>query len=300
MAASAPSHLFEISKLLGRIKTAPRTPIPSNTESHMIVFLDFEASSLSKNSYPVEVAWVFEDGRSRSFLIRPAPGWTDWSGEAEAVHGISREQLVNEGVEVTVIVDEMVRTLFGQDLYASAPSWDGKWLSTLLRAAGHPRHELRLRKSDEALGHVARTAFGPAISDETITTMVNDVVARSEPTKRTHRALPDACLELKRLRLMHVETGLLLHQDQTKNEDNMPGTFSTVYVVAFDLDERDQAIKAFTARVATSEAAAVDEARDLAGRHAGAVVWKREGNPVVGEEGEPEVIFSVGRVGDFD
>ncbi|MEK1875915.1 MAG: transcriptional regulator, partial [Rhizobium altiplani] len=37
----------------------------------MIVFLDFEASSLSKHSYPVEIAWVFEDGRSRSFLIKP-------------------------------------------------------------------------------------------------------------------------------------------------------------------------------------------------------------------------------------
>jgi hypothetical protein len=40
----------------------------------MPVFLDFEASSLSKHSYLVEVAWVFEDGRSRSFLVRPAPG----------------------------------------------------------------------------------------------------------------------------------------------------------------------------------------------------------------------------------
>ncbi|RTL19639.1 MAG: transcriptional regulator, partial [Sphingomonadaceae bacterium] len=26
----------------------------------MFVFLDFEASSLAKKSYPIEVAWVFE------------------------------------------------------------------------------------------------------------------------------------------------------------------------------------------------------------------------------------------------
>ena len=59
----------------------------------MIVFLDFEASSLSKHSYPVEIAWVFEDGRSRSFLIKPKSGWTDWSADAEKIHGISRDRL---------------------------------------------------------------------------------------------------------------------------------------------------------------------------------------------------------------
>ncbi|MBP2460475.1 MULTISPECIES: hypothetical protein [unclassified Rhizobium] len=80
----------------------------------------------------------------------------------------------------------------------------------------------------------------------------------------------------------------------------MPGTFATVYIVAFDLDDRDQAVQAFAPRVAASEAVAVDEARELEGRHAGVVVWKREGNPVVGEEGEPEIVFSVGKVGDFD
>jgi len=39
----------------------------------MIVFVDFEASSLSKQSFPIEVGWIFEDERSFSFLIRPAP-----------------------------------------------------------------------------------------------------------------------------------------------------------------------------------------------------------------------------------
>jgi hypothetical protein len=53
----------------------------------MKVFLDFEASSLSDRSYPVEVAWVFQDGRSESHLIRPATEWTDWDDEAEAIHG---------------------------------------------------------------------------------------------------------------------------------------------------------------------------------------------------------------------
>jgi hypothetical protein len=50
----------------------------------MLAFLDFEASSLGKKSYPIEVAWVFEDGTSESHLIKPAPEWTDWDPAAQA------------------------------------------------------------------------------------------------------------------------------------------------------------------------------------------------------------------------
>lgn len=80
----------------------------------------------------------------------------------------------------------------------------------------------------------------------------------------------------------------------------MPGTFRTVYIVAFDLDDRGQAVPAFEPRVATGEAAAIEEAEDLARQHSGVVVWRRDNDPVVGEEGEPELIFSVGKIGDFD
>lgn len=190
-------------------------PTGRNDRPRMPVFIDFEASSLSKDSYPVEVAWVFEDGRSRSFLIRPAPGWNDWSAEAEAIHGISREQLDKEGVEVSIIVDEMVATLADMDLCASAPSWDGKWLSALLRAAGHPRHELRLRKSDEAFRDVAKAELGSTISDEDQADLVNAVIARTEPVDPAHRALPDALLELERWKLVQAEAASRIgHQDK--------------------------------------------------------------------------------------
>lgn len=175
----------------------------------MPIFLDFEASSLSKHSYPVEVAWVFEDGRSRSFLIRPATGWTDWSDEAEAIHGISRDQLEKDGLDVSTIVDEMIATLADQDICASAPSWDGKWLSTLLRAAGHPRHELRLRKSDEAFMDAARAGLGSSVSEDVAANLVNEVITRTEPPEPPHRALPDAQLELKRWELVRSEAARL-------------------------------------------------------------------------------------------
>ena len=63
----------------------------------MLVFLDFEASSLSDKSYPVEVGWVWEDGTEEAHLIRPAPHWTDWDMKAQEIHGIPRAELEQTG-----------------------------------------------------------------------------------------------------------------------------------------------------------------------------------------------------------
>ena len=57
------------------------------------LFLDFEASSLSKQSYPVEIGWIDESGQGESHLLHPAPNCTEWDDEAAAVHGISRRTL---------------------------------------------------------------------------------------------------------------------------------------------------------------------------------------------------------------
>lgn len=116
----------------------------------MKVFLDFEASSLSDQSYPVEVAWVFEDGYAESHLIKPAPEWIEWDPRAEAIHGISRARLVHEGETHTSVATRMIEVLSEHELFASAPSWDGKWLSVLLRGGraappcpAAPRHGRR-------------------------------------------------------------------------------------------------------------------------------------------------------------
>lgn len=168
----------------------------------MIVFLDFEASSLSKKSVPIEVAWVFEDGRSHSRLIRPASDWDDWSDGAEAIHGISRELLASQGVSVEQVAGEMIETLTGHDLYASAPSWDGKWLSVLLRAAGFPRHALRLGKSRDAFLAAAREFMHTAAAETDISTLVDEIIEKSKAETPAHRALADATLDLTRWSLV--------------------------------------------------------------------------------------------------
>lgn len=162
----------------------------------MKVFLDFEASSLGKRSVPIEVAWVFEDGRSAAYLIRPAPDWDDWDPRAEAIHRIDRATLLRDGCPHDMVAAAMVDQLTGHDLFASAPSWDGKWLSALLRAAGYPRHRLRLRDSDEALHQTATDILEGFVPAEALEAIVGRLIAsidvRAPGTVPAHRALADA------------------------------------------------------------------------------------------------------------
>lgn len=168
----------------------------------MLVFLDFEASSLARHSYPVEVAWVFEDGASESHLIRPAPGWDDWDVQAEAIHHIPRETLLRDGMPHDALARRMVEILSGHDLTASAPSWDGKWLSALLRAAGLPRHRLRLRDTEEVQSETARAILETRVAAEHLEAEVERLrraAIRALPEVATaHRALADAQAEHQR------------------------------------------------------------------------------------------------------
>jgi hypothetical protein len=168
----------------------------------MRVFLDFEASSLRKNGYPVEIGWVFEDGAREGHLIRPAPGWTDWDERAEAIHGLSRERLEREGEAHDAVARRMVEALGAHDLYASAPSWDGKWLSLLLRASGFTRHMLRLRDTEVAQEASAAAMFGDRLPQAEVARIVGEVMAQvraeAEMIPPRHRAVDDAEEERRR------------------------------------------------------------------------------------------------------
>lgn len=168
----------------------------------MLAFIDFEASSLAERSYPIEVAWVFDDGTHETHLIRPAPRWTDWDPEAQAIHGLSREELLTQGRPHEHVARRMVEALRGHDLCASAPSWDGKWLSALLRAAEFPRHTLRLRDTDDVLRETAEAILAPSVPAGELEPMVAQLLAlaaiRDPAAPPAHRALPDAQQERER------------------------------------------------------------------------------------------------------
>ena len=80
----------------------------------------------------------------------------------------------------------------------------------------------------------------------------------------------------------------------------MPGSYISVFLLAFDLDAAGQAVPAFEPRLVADESVAVEEAKALAEHHAGVVIWKREAAPAIGEEGEPVILWQTGRIGDFD
>jgi hypothetical protein len=162
----------------------------------MRVFLDFEASSLARDGYPIEVAWVFETGEAEAHLIRPAPPWIDWDTGAQRLHGVSRQTLFRDGEPHDSVAARVVEQLSGHAVFASAPSWDGKWMSLLLRAAGFPRHAIRVRATEEALVEAAREAWrdaglaGPPSG--VVKAIVQQARTRVVLTPPAHRALPDA------------------------------------------------------------------------------------------------------------
>ncbi|MCC5812650.1 MAG: hypothetical protein JJU06_19990 [Ectothiorhodospiraceae bacterium] len=101
------------------------------------LFMDLEASSLRAHvSYPTEIAWSVTDGTIESVLIRPEPDWTDWSEQAEALTGISRKLLADEGVTASMAASLLNQTLYGQTVYVDGGAYDRFWLRRLFTAAG--------------------------------------------------------------------------------------------------------------------------------------------------------------------
>ena len=156
----------------------------------MLVFLDFEASSLEKKSYPIEVGWVLEDGRGESLLIKPAPDWIDWDPDAEAIHGITRGELEDKGSPHTEVCERLLRLWDGGNrVFASAPSWDGHWLSVLLRAAGQPRHLVRLEDTEVAFAEAGRER---GLAGEEAVAVIEAARERAAAEVVAHRAQADA------------------------------------------------------------------------------------------------------------
>ena len=168
----------------------------------MRAFLHFEASSLGRHGFPIEVAWVFENGAEETHLIRPAPGWTDWHPGPDTMHAISLKQLRIDGAPVETVARRLVDQLGDHDVFASAPSWDGKWLNLLLRSAGLPRHSLQLIDTDVALLELASAILAPSLPSSAIPRatrrILADASARFAARPLSRRALPDARTERER------------------------------------------------------------------------------------------------------
>lgn len=109
-----------------------------------LAILDFEASSLNPDSYPIEVGLAVAASLTKpalvwSSLIAPTDEWIgrgDWERASEQVHGISRRELSNGMTpsEVTTILDKMLQPI--GHAWCDGGRYDGHWLKTLYLAAG--------------------------------------------------------------------------------------------------------------------------------------------------------------------
>lgn len=178
----------------------------------MIYFIDFEASSLLPGSFPIEIAWVNQDGQGESYLIRPHPDWLEggcpgWSPESEAIHGIGLDILTRDGISIEQVAARAARVLFapGAVAFSDGPGFDSQWLDTLLDFGGVPGRT-GLYSVIDAYGQACRPltrllpppeAIGREQAEERISKLATGFVARAQEQEALrpgtrHRALPDA------------------------------------------------------------------------------------------------------------
>lgn len=173
----------------------------------MIIFVDFEASSLMPGSWPVEIGWAIDGGVVESHLIWPPSMWRDWDPKAEIIHGLSRGYLQEHGEPADAVASRAVEVLGapGVAVFSDAAGWDQMWLDRLLEAGGLPRDILvhpavqiyraelgRLRElappqNERWHEHVVRALEAEAAG------LLQDVYAAEMARNRArHRAGPDA------------------------------------------------------------------------------------------------------------
>jgi len=103
-----------------------------------LLFIDFEASSLNSDSYPIEVAWSNQDGTRESHLINPysVEKWRDWSKSSQSIHGLSRSRLSQEGKPALWVAERMNEVLNGRTLLTNCFEYDLEWCEKLFKTTG--------------------------------------------------------------------------------------------------------------------------------------------------------------------
>lgn len=152
--------------------------------------LDIEASGFGRHSYPIEIGLVLPDGHAYCALVRPEAHWTHWDAQAETVHHIPRNLLLERGRPAPEIAHQLNARLEGHTVYSDGWANDYSWLGALFDAANQsPRFKL------ESL----RALLNEAEADQWH--QVKAQISRERGAQR-HRASSDArLLQLTLLRL---------------------------------------------------------------------------------------------------
>lgn len=118
-----------------------------------LVCIDFEASSLGKHSYPIEVGLADPaTGEVHSWLIKPQPRWLaegEWHPESARVHGITQAQLSAEGQHPWIVYTDLLHVIEGREVVSDNPDFDDQWFRVLIAAALADTPEDRTRLGEK-------------------------------------------------------------------------------------------------------------------------------------------------------
>lgn len=154
------------------------------------IIMDIEASGFGVGSYPIEVGYVDEYGKTWCSLIKPQANCSHWDEKAAALHQISRNTLFESGEDVVSVATQLNKMLGQKTVYSDGWYQDFVWISCLFDLADMtPSFKL------EDLRTVL-TPFQESIWHRTKQTIVDGLEAMR------HRASTDALV----LQLTWVET----------------------------------------------------------------------------------------------
>ncbi len=109
-------------------------------EQHNLpIVLDIEASGFGSGSYPIEVGLITGEGLAYCTLIKPESEWQHWDKQAEALHRIRRQQLLDIGKDIKMVATELNELLGGKTVYSDAWGNDMSWLALLFECAMVPQ-----------------------------------------------------------------------------------------------------------------------------------------------------------------
>ena len=158
------------------------------------LFIDVEASSLSGQGYPIEVAWLDERGAGGSHLIYPMPTWREWSSDSQAVHGIGRQKLLDFGQQAPVVARLLSEAAAGCTVFSDAPVADARWLAMLLDTAGLKK--IAVSNVYDTSADACRPLFGampPLVAVSLSTSLMRQAEEEADAAIKTrHRAKADA------------------------------------------------------------------------------------------------------------
>jgi len=143
----------------------------------VLALIEVASSGLGADSYPIAVAWrLLRSGPEQHLLIRPIDAWRGWQRDAEKIHKLTRQRLLDEGRPVDEVAAALSRDLGQAKIFSDTVGLDQAWLDLLFGAVPGSRG-LSLRRYSELFPGVAPRDLEQAVETAQIEPTPHALVA---------------------------------------------------------------------------------------------------------------------------